>query len=88
MREKAIELKLRKVVEQAGGVAIKYPATLVAGFPDRIILMPNGRVSFVEVKAPGKKPTAIQQWWHTKLIGLGFKVYVIDSVEQIKEVLE
>jgi len=55
--------------------------------PDRIVLLPDGKVGFVEVKAPGKKPRALQVVRHEKLRELGFKVFVLDGEEQIGEVL-
>ena len=46
-----------------------------------------GRVAFVEMKAPGKKPTALQRLRHAQLRSLGFRVFVIDGKEQIEEML-
>ena len=54
MREKIIEEKLTKTVKQNGGVCWKFTSPGMAGVPDRIVLMPGGRIAFVEVKAPGE----------------------------------
>ena len=58
------------------------------GVPDRIVLLPGGKIGFVEVKALGKKPRPLQTARHKTLMKLGFRVFVIDSPEQIGEVLD
>lgn len=58
-----------------------------AGMPDRLILLPDGHIAFAELKAPGKKPRPLQLSRHRLLEGLGFKVYVIDSTDQIEQIL-
>ena len=54
MREKAIEKKLVQSVKSAGGIALKFVSHGFDGMPDRIVLIPDGHIGFVEVKAPGK----------------------------------
>ena len=83
MREKNIEQKLVKAVKSAGGIAPKLTCTGFDGMPDRLVLMPEGRIGFVEVKAPGKEPRPLQVRRHEMLRNLGFKVYVLDDPEQI-----
>ena len=46
MREKIIEEKLTKAVKQNGGVCWKFTSPGTAGVPDRIVLMPGGRIAF------------------------------------------
>jgi len=82
MLEKTIEMHLVKRVRAAGGLAIKWTAPGTSGVPDRIVFLP-GRIIFVELKAPGKKPTAIQIHVHRLLANLGADVRVIDSKEQV-----
>lgn len=79
MRENTIEAYLRDQVKALGGKAYKFVSPGNAGVPDRIVLMPGGRIYFVELKAPGKKPTDLQRLQIRKLNDLGFCVYVIDS---------
>jgi len=88
MRERDIERKLVTAVKERGGWCLKFVSPGTAGVPDRIVLMPHGRMFFVEVKAPGQKPRKIQEVIHRKLRALGFRVYVIDDTKQIKEVLD
>lgn len=87
MREKTIEQKLAKAVKAAGGIAPKLICPGFDGMPDRMVLMPGGRIGFVEVKAPGEKPRPLQLSRHRLLRRLGFKVYVLDGVEQIEIIL-
>ena len=85
--EKVIEKRLNEEVSKMGGWSVKLSAVYVAGLPDRMILLPDGIIFFVEVKSTGKKPTKIQQHIHEKIRRLGFEVYVIDRLEQIYELL-
>lgn len=87
MREKVIEQKLVKAVKAAGGIAPKLVSPGFDGMPDRMVLMPGGRIAFVEVKAPGEKPRALQTSRHRLLRRLGFRVYVLDDAEQIETIL-
>lgn len=87
MKEKQLENKLRLYVKKAGGIAPKFVSPGFDGMPDRLILLPDGIIAFVELKAPGKKPRPLQSARHRLLRSLGFRVYVIDSVEQIGELL-
>ncbi len=54
----------------------------MAGVPDRLVLLPKGKIYFVELKAPGKKLRPLQLKRKEQLESLGFKVYVIDSYEK------
>ena len=87
MREIVIEQKLRKQVEACGCLCLKFVSPGRVGVPDRIILAPGGRTVFVELKAPGEKPSPVQFHVHARLRELGFPVYVVDGPEQIREVL-
>ena len=87
MREKEIEIQLAKVVKNLGGRAVKFTSVGFDGMPDRLVLLPGGKCGFVEVKAPGKKPRALQRVRHEMLKAWGFKVYVLDAREQIEEII-
>lgn len=88
MREKLIEQKLVHKVKAAGGIAPKFVSPGLDGMPDRLLLLPGGRMAFVEVKAPGEKPRPLQVARHRLLTELGFKVYALDDPEQITKILE
>ena len=85
--EKAIESYLMKKVEQAGGIALKYTNPYQAGFPDRLVLMPEGKMCWVEVKSKGKKPRMLQIQRHEQLIRLGYKVFVADSKDTVDKIV-
>lgn len=88
MREKAVEQQLVKAVKQRGGVCPKFISPGFDGMPDRLVLLPHGRMAFVEVKAPGKKPRPLQINRHELLRKLGFKVFILDEPEQIGGILD
>ena len=88
MREKQIENKLASEVKKAGGIALKFVSPSFDGMPDRLVLIPDGHIAFVELKAPGKKPRPLQLARHWLLRSMGFRVYVIDRIEQIGGILD
>ena len=88
MRERQIEQKLVTAVKARGGIAPKFVSPGFAGMPDRLVLLPGGVFAFAELKAPGKKPRALQMARHRMLKELGFRVYVIDEIEQIGGMLD
>lgn len=88
MREKQIEQKLVQSVRKSGGMCLKFVSPNFDGMPDRLILLPGGKIAFAELKAPGKKPRPLQLARHKSLMKLGFRVYIIDSVEQIGAILD
>lgn len=87
MREKALEQKLVKAVKAAGGIAPKFISPGLAGMPDRLVLLPEGKIAFIEVKGYGIKPRPLQIKRHKTLRRLGFKVYVLDEQRQIGVIL-
>ena len=83
MKENHIEQKLVKAVKNMGGIAPKFVSSSYDGLPDRLVLLPGGRLAFVELKAPGKRLRPLQEKRKRQLEALGFSVYVIDREEQI-----
>ena len=69
-------------------MALKFVSPGMNGVPDRIVLMPDGKMAFVELKALGKKPRPLQLKRKRMLEGLGFPVYVVDNIEQIGGILD
>lgn len=78
MNEKTWERRLFSDVKKHDGYAVKLLSS-ITGLPDRLVLMPGGRIWFVELKSPGKKLRLLQVVWRNRLEKLGFKYYVIDS---------
>ena len=86
--EKQIEQKLVRAVRSMGGICPKLVPPGMDGMPDRMVLLPGGRIAFAELKAPGKRPRPLQMRRMAQLSRLGFRVYVIDGPGQINEVLQ
>lgn len=78
MREREVEAHYKKLIEDAGGLFIKFTSPSHSGVPDRIVILPNGRIYFVEFKAPSKKPRPLQLHIINKIRELGCEVRVID----------
>lgn len=81
--EKLVERKLVESVKANGGMCIKLLCDLLIGLPDRMCLFPGHKIVFVELKTTGKKPRPVQLYMHNKLKALGFRVEVIDTVEEV-----
>lgn len=87
MREKIIEQKLVTAVKKQGGICPKFVSPGFDGMPDRLVLFPFGRFALVEVKAQGEKPRPLQLARHGMLRKLGYRVYVLDDVNQIERMI-
>lgn len=85
--EKIIERKLVEKCKSCGAMCIKLLTYQFIGLPDRMCLFPNGVIVFVELKTTGEKPRKIQLNIHNKLRNLGFRVEVIDSIDQINSLI-
>lgn len=84
--EKEIEEKLTKAVKRRGGLCLKWVCPGWAGVPDRILLLPRGRVYFVETKRPkGGVLSSRQRTWHRILARLGFQCWVAWTVEDVEQ---
>lgn len=83
MLERRIEGRLKARTDRAGGMCIKLVVLSMAGLPDRLVLLPNNKLMFIELKAPGKVETPLQNYMHRKIRALGFSVYVVDSMEAV-----
>nr|DAT75981.1 MAG TPA: Nuclease [Caudoviricetes sp.] len=88
MREKDIEQKLVKAVKQIGGMCLKFTSPGFDGVPDRLVLLPLGRMAFVELKAPGKEPRPLQLRRIQELSRLDFPCYVVDNEEMIGGIID
>lgn len=79
-REKDIEGAMVGIVRRHGGMCLKWVCPGWAGVPDRIILMPGGRLVFAETKRPkGGKVAPLQTWWARKLRSLGFRYLLVQN---------
>lgn len=85
--EKTLERSLKRETERLGGWCIKFVPLHISGLPDRICLLPGGRMFFAEIKTTKKKPEKLQKYIHGKLKALGFRVEIIDTSVQIKDIV-
>jgi len=88
MTEKELEQMLVIEVKKRGGRAYKLISPGVNGMPDRMVLLPDGHIGFVEVKEPGKKMRPNQIKRKGQLESLGFLVYCLDAYEQIGGIID
>ena len=84
MLEKNIESALVKRVKELKGLCEKFTSPGRRSVPDRLVTLPGNVVIFVELKAPGKRPTPLQLRDHQRRRALGCDVRVIDSLEQVR----
>lgn len=87
MRESAIEAYLVEQVRKVGGEAYKFTSPGRRNVPDRICIFDSGSVVFVECKATGEKPTPAQLREISRLKELRMRVKIINSKEQVDELV-
>lgn len=89
MLEREVEKKLIRPIRELGGLCLKLVCPGFTGVPDRMILLPGGRVVFVETKAPGKTERPRQVLVQGILRRLGFTVYsTIDTPAKVAAIVE
>lgn len=85
--EKDIETKLIRLVAAHGGLCLKWVCPGWSGVPDRIILLPGGRIIFVETKRPKDGRVApLQRWWGNKLKSFGFDHYIARNEKDLADI--
>ena len=83
-----VEGKLRTQVTRLGGLCLKFVSPGYTGVPDRLILLPGGKVIFAETKQLGKKERGRQEYVQKVFRDMGFTVFSsVDRPERIAEVL-
>lgn len=86
--ESTIESEIVAYCLSQGGLPLKLALKGQRGFPDRTILLPGGRVVFIEIKRPGGKHKAQQPIWLERLRSLGFVAETVYSVDDVKGLLD
>lgn len=88
MLEKEIESKLVRAVKKLGGLCPKFVSPNNPGVPDRIIIMPGGKVIFVELKAEWGRLSNLQRWQREEYAARGVEVRVIKGIDQLNAFLQ
>lgn len=83
--EREIESKFCEHVARRGGLALKFTSS-ISGVPDRIVIL-NGEVFFVELKRPSGKTRKLQNAMIRKMRAAGATVYVVKTINQIKDII-
>lgn len=81
--EKEVEAAFVKKIKAMGGTCEKFTSPARRSVPDRLFILPGGRIGFAEIKRPGAKPTEAQERDHKRRRDLGAEVWVIDSKEAV-----
>jgi hypothetical protein len=86
--EHEIEDTLALRCAQAGHLCLKFVSPGFPGVPDRVVLTKDGRVAFVEVKAPGQLPRRTQPQVLSLLRQMGHRVELLDTHAQIEPLMQ
>lgn len=81
--EREIEKIFVSEINRVGGVAYKFVSPGNSGVPDRIVILPYGRILFVELKTACGSLTKLQQAQCHKIANLGAKVYVLYGLKDL-----
>lgn len=86
MLESALEQNVRKYIRSLGGQCYKWVCPGENGVPDRICILPKGRIIFIELKRPGRKDgmSERQKKIFRVLKALGCEAWRIDSLDDLK----
>ena len=88
MKESAIEARLVRMVRELGGLCFKFVSPGNPGVPDRLIILPGGRVVFVELKTEVGRLANIQKWQLDEMRKRGADVRVLRGLEEVKGFVE
>ena len=88
MLEKQIEAKVCDYAKTKGLLVYKFTSPARMAVPDRMFILPNGKVFFVEFKRTGMKATPAQLREHERLRASNVPAFVIDNVNDGKKLLD
>lgn len=87
MLESKIENDVKDYAKKLGCLSYKFVSPSNRAVPDQLFIF-EGRVFFIEFKAPGKKPTKLQSKIHKTMQSHGAEVYVIDDLQKGKDLID
>ena len=83
MREREVERHLVEEMEKLGLRCDKFVPDQLPGMPDRIVLLPDRRVIWVETKKPkGGRVAELQKYRHAMLRKAGHEVVIVWTKEE------
>ncbi len=88
MRESQIENYLKREIEKLGGLCLKFVSPGNKGVPDRLLILPGGKVIFAELKNGNKgRLSALQVRMQTVLKNLKFRTYVLKTKPEVDKLI-
>ena len=88
MRESVIEARLVRLVRSRGGLCFKFVSPGNPGVPDRIVITPEGRTVYVELKTEAGRLAAIQKWQQEEMRKRGAEVRTLKGLDQVLAFVE
>lgn len=88
MKESEVERRLVQMVRKRGGLCYKFVSPGNPGVPDRIVITPNGRTIYVELKTEIGRLANIQRWQIAEMQKRGAEVRVIKGLDAVKALVE
>ena len=85
--ERDIEGYLVRKVEEIGGFCLKLDSSSKKGVQDRLLLLPGGRVLFVELKRPSGRVSVLQKVRQKQIERLGFQTCVVWNKAEVDELI-
>ena len=88
MLEAQIEKTVSEYARGKGFLAYKFTSPNRAAVPDKLFILPSGHMFFCEFKRTGQKPTVPQEREHARLRQQNVQVYVVDDIQQGKDIID
>lgn len=86
MLEREVEATLVSGVRKLGGQTFKL-IPVAKGLPDRLVVLPGGRVFFVELKTVTGRASSAQRLWQSRLLRIGADVRTLYGKDQVQSFL-
>lgn len=88
MLESKIEAWLNDQIKIMGGKSYKFVSPGNPGVPDRIYILPNEKIYFVELKRVIGKLSNVQLWQRDEFQKMGVKIRIIYGMDQAKDFIK
>ncbi len=88
MLESQIEARMGQMIRKRGGLYYKFVSPGNPGVPDRLVVLPGGRVVFVELKTAVGKLSSLQRWQIDQMRALGLDVRTVRGWDEAKTFVE